>query len=830
MSLKELRWNFSDFSSADIILKQRRFRKPGKIGVVAQVRALSALELGLGIKQRGYNIFVVGVPGTGRTSTVQKILSEQAIKEDSPNDLVLLYNFDDRDRPLAVMLPTSFGPKLKKSYETLMERVQNHLERAFDSESYLLSRQAIGDRSRNTTEEALSQMEEEAQLQNFVLNNNGVTITLTPANKKGEPITEEEFDKLSEKQKQSLEQKAQGLEGKLDEAMRKVRHAEKESEDDLQKLQGDTAKQAISSLFESARSSWKSHKSIIRHLSLMEEDIVSKIKRFIPDDKIITQEQNEHQNRGPQRRRFSEDEEDFDMDEPLFIRYRVNVLVSYTKTSGAPVVFETHPTSSNLIGRIEQRVRSGETITDFTRIRAGALYKANGGYLILEATELLRDPSAWEGLKRALKNREIELDDPGEPGRMVTVASLRPEPVPLSLKVLLIGPPEIYYALARNDVDFQTLFKVKADFELEAALSDDNLERYIHFLAEVAHDEGLLKLNSTGAARILEEAVRMAGSKNKITCRLGEIADILREANFWAKKQKSIVIEKKHVLDALLAKAQREGFVQSQVIDDIKTGKILIDISSKIIGQANALTVVEIGSYEFGVPLRVTCQISAGKGEIIDIEREAEQGGPFHSKGRMIIRGYLSNIFGHILPFGFHATLCMEQTYSDIDGDSASMAEACALISSLAQVPLDQRYAMTGAIDQMGHVQAVGGINQKIEGFYEVVKVKDGSDFHGVIIPEKNIDDIMLKEEVLQAVSEGKFKIISVGNIEDALEILTGITFDGDKTSLKSRAIEKLKHFNYLRRYDKHELFSKLGQVTERKFKLGEMEKSEAIS
>ncbi len=797
---EELRWRFTDFTNARVILEQRRTKTSGRFGAVAQSRALSALELGLGIKQRGYNIFVVGASGTGRTSTVEKILADKAVKEPTPSDIVLLYNFDDRDRPHTVLLPPSFGPKLKKSYELLMERVLNNLEKAFEADSYMLSKQVIQDECHEKTDTALKEIEAEARENAFVLSHTGVSITLTPANASGEALTEEEFDKLTDKEKLRLEQKAEKLEGKLEDSMRKVRTAEKESEDALELLERETAKQAIANIFESFRQTWKSQKRVVAHIISIEEDILARIRRFIHDEKNSAQENADSNSQQTLKRRGAEEDDDYEFDEPLFMRYRVNVLVTHAKDAGAPVVFETHPTSSNIIGRIEQRMRAGETITDFTRIRAGALYKANGGFLVLEAQELLRDAGAWEGLKRAIKNREIELDDPGEPGRMVALASLRPEPVPLNLKVILIGAPDIYYALARNDPDFQSLFKVKADFDLEVERSDENLEKYVRFLTSLSADEGLLKLSPEGLGNVLEHAVRLTGNKGKITCRLGEIADLLREANYWAQKTKSKKIEPNHVIAALAAKAEREGFVETQILDEIAQGKVTIQTKGKVVGQANALTVVEIGNYEFGIPLRVTCQIGCGKGEIIDIEREAEQSGPFHSKGRLIIRGLLSNLFGKSMPFAFHATLCMEQTYSEIDGDSASMAEACTLLSALADVPIDQSFAMTGAIDQMGNIQAVGGINQKIEGFFRVCKnrLKDGS--HGVIIPSRNLNDMMVNEEVLDATKRGQFRIIAVDNVADAMEVLTGMGWNLNQRGLEARCLATLKHFNRLRK------------------------------
>ncbi len=806
LSHNELCWKFSNLSTANI-LSSKKNKKLGNVSTFAQERALSALDLGLGIKQRGYNIFVVGVTGTGRTSTVEKILKQRAPKEDTPSDLVLLYNFNDRDRPLAITLPASYGPKLKKNYDSLMERVLNHLEKAFETDRYLYSKQIIQETCRETTDDALKEIEREANLNSFVLSHSGASITLTPANEHGESLTEKEFDVLSDDEKLELEQKAEKLESLLEESMRKVRQAERESEDAFDKLEKETASIAIAGIFETARNAWKKYPQIMQHLSTIEEDISNRIRRFTQEDRVVTPNENNNnnndQNNKSNKARFLEEEDDLDSDEPLFVRYRVNVLVTRAKNAGAPVIFETHPTTSNLIGRIEQKIKGGETVTDFTRIRAGALYKANGGYLIIEPQELLRDPAAWDGLKRALKNRVIELDDPGEPGRMISIASLRPEAVELNLKVILIGTPEIYYMLTKNDPDFQSLFKVKADFDLEADLSSENIDKYADFLHSISIEEKLTKVDQTALARIIEHAVRLAGNNKKITCRLGEIADLLRESNYWANKNNAKSIDASHVKIALNARAQREGFIESQIIDDVISGKIILDIKGKVIGQTNALTVVDIGNYNFGIALRVTCQIGCGKGEIIDIERETEQGGPFHSKGRLIIRGLLSHLFGRLLPFAFHATLCMEQTYSEIDGDSASLAEACALLSALSQTGIDQRFAMTGAIDQLGNIQAVGGINEKIEGFYKICQVKNSKEIHSIIIPTQNVNDLMLKEEIVESCKKGLFNIISAQNVEDAMELLTGLSWEKGPEALKKRCLSTLEHFNMLNAQDK---------------------------
>lgn len=791
-----LRWEFKDLSIVNDALQHKRTRKHGRLGAMAQDRALSALELGLGIRQRGYNIFVVGASGTGRTSTVNQLLAERAVKEPTPDDIVLLYNFDNRDRPLALSVPPAYGPKLKKTYDSMVERMLIDLEKTFESEHYINQRQEIQDACRVKTDEILSTIENEARGQGFVLQRGAGALTLTPANEAGTAITEEEFENLPDDRKQVLEACAERLETHLEDAIRRVRTAEKDADDAIDKLERETANAVLMPLFDNAKSTWKSHKAIVAHIEAMREDVLNRLRRLIPDDRV---QPVDPQDQAPRRRRLHEEEEDSDYDEPALIRYRVNPLVTHAKSSGAPVVQETHPTSSNLIGRIEQRLRGGETITDHTRIRAGALYRANGGYLVLEAQDLLRDPSAWEGLKRALKNRAVELDDPGEPGRMVSVASLRPEPVALSLKVVLIGVPELYYALSKNDPDFGKLFKVKADFDTEMVLSDDRIYKYLQFLGGLCSEENLRRLGPGGAARVLEHAVRISGNQKKLTARLGDIADLAREANFWAGKERSRTIENRHVQRALKERAEREGFLETQLIEDILEGRVSIETEGEVVGQANALTVIELGSYEFGVPIRITCRVGSGRGEIIDIERETEQGGPLHSKGRLIIRGILADRFGQDIALGFNATLCMEQTYSEVDGDSASLAETCTLLSMLAGAPISQRYALTGSIDQRGQVQAVGGVNEKIEGFFKVCKARPSKSVHGVLIPASNANDVILSEEVVEACARGDFEVYTVESFEDALEFLTQTPWDKGHDSLKAQIMKTLQHFHRIR-------------------------------
>jgi len=799
LSTHELRWSLplSEFTDADLSPKEEdRHGRPGALG---QERALAALDLGLGLRERGFNIFVVGASGTGRTSTVRELLEEKAKNESAPSDIVLLYNFADRDRPLAVLVPAGQGPGIKKRYDVFVERMLLSLEKAFESDTYIDRRSQLDQSHQDKTDAFLEPIDAACHEKGFILSRTGSALTLSVADAEGNPLSEEAYESLSDEQRTALEASATELQGDLEDALRKIRALEKETDEAIERLARETAVSVVHPLIDEVKHDLK-HTSprVLEHLDDVEKDILERLRRLVPESHAIEEGGEEAQAEPRTAKRLSEEEEDGDRDEPALLRYRVNVLVGHNPKGGAPVVLETLPTLSNLIGRIEHKVRSGETSTDFTRIKAGALYRANGGYLLLHAADLLRDPAAWEGIKRALKNRQIELDDPGEPGRMVSMAALRPEPVRLSVKIVLVGTPELYYSLSRGDPDFSKLFKVKVDFETEMNRSTERLRHYMRFLAGLAHEENLLPLSLAGAGRVLEHAARLCDDQDKLTTRFGEIADLVREASFYAQKTAAKEVGREHVKQALLARADREGFIELKMREDIAQRRISIHTDGRVTGQVNGLTVIDLGSYAFGMPVRITCRVGAGKGEIVDIERETELGGPIHTKGTLILKGILLDRFGQDTPLCLQATLCMEQSYSDIDGDSASLAETCALLSALTGVPLRQDVAMTGSIDQLGNAQAVGGVNEKIEGFFRVCRTRDpeGKTSHEVIIPKSNARDLMLDEEVVEACTAGHFRVTAVETVEDAMEVLTGESWlgRGKKPGLRDRAVAALAH------------------------------------
>ncbi len=793
LSPDELRWTLDESKLPypdSPMTEEERHGRPGAIG---QERALTALELGLGIKERGFNIFVVGASGTGRTSTVRQLLKERARTEPTPDDVILLYNFEDHDRPHAVSLPPGEGPRVKKLYDSFVERMLHEVEKAFESDRYITERQELDQQHQDGTDALLEDVEKEAREAGFLLSRTGSALTLSVADAEGRALSEEAFEALPAEEKQALEERAEKLQGRLEDSLRKVRALERATEEKLDKMARATADAVLAPLIDDVKGQLPGRERVQRHLDHCREDVLNRLRRLVPEDSPMDDGNGEPGQPQPShRRRLWEEEDEGDRDEPALLRYRVNVLVTRSKNDGAPVVTETHPTASNLLGRIEHRLRGNDTVTDHTRIKAGALYRANGGYLLLQAQDLLRDPTAWEGLKRALKNREIELDDPGEPGRMVSMASLRPEPVPMSVKVCLVGTPDLYYALSRGDPDFTKLFKVKADFDLEMDRSDERIQNYLRFIMGLAHEEKLRPLAKSGAARVIEHAARVSHNQDKLTTRFGWIADLVREASFFATRAGAESIERRHVKEALDARAEREGFLELRMREDIVLGRMNIETQGKVVGQTNGLTVIDLGSYSFGVPARITARVGAGRGEIVDIERETELGGPIHTKGTLILKGFLIDRFGRHTPLQLSGTICIEQSYSDIDGDSASLAEACAILSALADVPLRQDVAMTGAIDQRGRVQAVGGVNQKVEGFFRVCQAIDPALVSEVIVPMSNAADLMLDEDLVAAAKQGRFRVRAVESVEDALYVLTGRHWDRGKTCLRDTILKNL--------------------------------------
>ncbi|MBN2359636.1 MAG: AAA family ATPase [Deltaproteobacteria bacterium] len=762
-----LRWTL-DSTTLDLGDQGSAVARPGALG---QERALRALEVGLGIAERGFNLFVVGLPGTGRMSTVRTVLTKRAATEAVPDDWVLLYNFEERDRPRAIRLAPGTANKLKKAVDGFIERLETTILKAFETESYHRRREVIAAEHEAKTDAALADVETEAEKRSFSLRRTPTGITLGPL-REGAPLTEEEFNALPAAEREQIEAESAVLEEMLDGSVRVIRRLERETEEMIEKLDREVVKAAIEPELAELKARFGEVTGLPEHFAKVQEDILDCLDAFKPTPEAPPDESSEEESPAQLMQIWMSED-----DLPPAMRYKVNVFVDNSKLTGAPVIEETHPTPFNLLGRVEYRMRGSETLTDFTRIKPGALHRANGGYLLVDAIELLRDGNAWEGLKRALKNRKVEIEDPGEAGRMVSMASLRPEPIPLRTKVVVVGTPDVYYLLSRNDPDFGKLFKVKVDFDTEVQRNEANLQGYARFICGLAHEEKLLPLAPTGVARAVEHAARLASRRDKLSTLFGEIADLLREASFYAARRSATHVEAGDVRAALDARTEREAFLEFRLREEIENDIVRIELSGERVGQINGLTVVDLGSYSFGHPARVTATTGFGGDGVMDLERETELGGPIHTKGVLILAGLISNRFGATRALHFSGRICIEQSYIPIDGDSASLAEACALLSSLGGFGIGQRFAITGSIDQWGTVQAVGGTNDKLEGFFAVCKSRGLDGSHAAVIPQSNVEELMLREEIVEACRQHKFSIYAVSTIEEALELLCGRPF-----------------------------------------------------
>ena len=758
--------------------------------IIGQERAIRALNFGLGIKERGFNIYVAGLPGTGRTTAAKNFLEEMARKEKVPSDWCYVNDFSHRYEPKAIELPPGNGKEFQKDLRAFIESARMALPKAFESEDYANRRDATIHSIENKRKELIDKINTEAQKDGFAIQTMRVGLVLIPV-LKGKPVSDEEFAKLPPKVKEEIEQKRGLLESELRNAMKQVADMEKETSEELQKMNHDVAFYAIGHLVSSLTEKYKEFPDIVGYLRDVQNDILDNLPHFLKEADTPSQVS------APW------------MKEIQFRKYEINVIVDNSDTKGAPVVTEFNPTYPNLFGRVEKEAQFGALVTDFTMIRCGSLHKANGGYLILRVEELLRNPFSYDGLKRALKNQQIAIEEPEESAGFITTRSLKPKPIPLNVKVVLIGEPSLYQQLYILDTEFNELFKVKAEFDTTMEKTEENLQKYAAFVCTLCQKENLKHLDGAGLARLIEHSARLAEDQQKLSTRFSEIADIAREANFYAAQENSDFVSGTHVTKAIEEKIYRSKLIQDKIQEMIKRGILLIDTSAKHIGQVNGLSVISLGDFEFGSPSRVTASVSLGREGIIDIEREAKTGGPIHTKGVLILSGYLSEMYAQEKPLGLSARLVFEQNYGGIEGDSASSTELYAILSALSGLPIKQNIAVTGSVNQKGEVQAIGGVNEKIEGFFEVCKARGLTGDQGVMIPESNVQNLMLKEEIVKAVEDGKFHIYSVRTIDEGIEILTGVkagkrledrTFEKDTLNYKvdgrlRQMAEKLREF-----------------------------------
>jgi len=726
---------------------------------IGQTRALRALEFGLGIEEHGFNIYILGESGTGKMTTIKKILEEKAKNEPVPNDWCYVYNFKNPDVPKALSLPPGTGVTFQKDMEELINTLRQEIPKVFESKEYERQRTKILEEFQQKQKKYFSELEKETREKDFTLRKTVSGLALVPIKKTGETLSEEEYESLDPKVKKKIEEIGKQLQDKLDDVLRIVREEEKKVKNRMNQLEREAALSSVGHRIDELKNKYRDNPGVLSYLEEVKEDILDHLEDFKPQEEQ------------PPALPFLKPMKP----EPSFVKYSVNVLVDNRELKGAPVVIESNPTYYNLFGRIEHKLQYGVAMTDFSMIKAGSLHKANGGYLVTDALEVLKNIFVYDALKRTIKDREIKIEDVWEQYRLISTVTLRPEAIPFNVKIVLVGNPRLYYLLYNLDEEYRELFKVKADFENRMDRSQENMLKYASFVRTKCVEKGLKPFDRGAVAKVIEYGSRLAEHQHKLSTKFAEIADLIKEADYWAKRNNNSVVTAEDVERALQEKIYRVNKVEKKILEAVKEGTILVDTEGSVVGQVNGLSVIDLGDYRFGIPSRITAKTYAGKAGIVNIEREAKLSGKIHEKAILILTAYLGGKYAIKQPLSLTASLTFEQLYGEVEGDSATCAEVYALLSSIAGVPLKQCLAVTGSMNQHGEVQPIGGVNEKIEGFFEVCKLSGLNGTQGVIIPRRNLIHLMLRSEVIEAVVNGKFNIYAIDNIEDGIEILTGM-------------------------------------------------------
>ncbi|HIP52734.1 MAG TPA: ATP-binding protein [Chromatiales bacterium] len=722
---------------------------------LCQERAVEALEFGIGIPHEGYNFYVMGTPGLGKHALVSKMLAEVGAEQGPPDDWCYVADFKDPTRPTALRLPAGKGRSLLLDMEQLLEDLLTAIPAAFQSDEYRHRSERIAEEFKAREEQAAEALAKKATEQGVALMQTPTGYSLVPQ-KDGNVLGPQEFQALPEEERRRIGDAIEKLREELAEALSQIPIWQREMRKRIKALNRDITEKTVSQLIAELQNKYATIPEVPDYLQAVRQDIIENVELFRLPEEVEPS--------SPEVR-----------DNPAYSRYRVNVLVDNSVTRGMPIVYEDNPSYLNLVGRVEHIARLGALVTDFTLIRPGAMHKANGGFLILDVERILTQPFAWEALKRVIKSREIRIEPMERLMSLITTLSLDPEPIPIDFKIVLVGSRELYYLLKTYDPDFDQLFKIAADFTEEYPRSPENDLRFARLAATLQQREALHPISRAGLERIVEHSARQAGDAERVLPHIGALLDLMREAERFATRDDSAMIDSTHVQAAIEARQQRLSQVRERLHDEVLRGDILIDTEGRQLGRINGLTVFELGDFRFGHPTRISATARIGTGEVVDIEREVELGGPIHAKGVYILSAYLARRYAKHHPLSLAATLVFEQTYSWVEGDSASMAELCALLSALADVPLRQQLAITGSVNQHGEAQVIGGVNEKIEGFFDICKARGLTGEQGVIIPEANIKHLMLRHDVVQASTAGQFNIYAVEHVEQAMELLTGL-------------------------------------------------------
>jgi len=727
-------------------------------GTIGQDRAVTAIEFGLGIRDGGFNLFVLGEPGSGRSSTIRKLLNRRAAGENVPDDWCYLNDFKETGRAVCLRLPPGKGKELQKEMEALVIRLAEEIPKVFESKEYEQQKGQIAAAYQEKNRQLFERLEAEANRNRFVLQRSVSGLVLVPT-KGGQPLSQQEFEELSDEEREMLDRNGSELQERLTEVMRQVRDQEKEMRAETTKMEKELLLYAIGHLFEDLEARYGEHTQVLEHFADCKKDLLDRIDEFRPSEGPTLAI--------PGLKQLSQ--------EPSFDRYRVNLFIDNSELTGAPVIYEANPTYFNVFGRIEHVIQMGNAITNFTMIKPGALHRANGGYLILDCREVLINLFTYEALKRSIRKREIRIEDMAEQFRLIATVSLKPKPVPLDCKIILIGVPQLYYLLYHYDQDFRKYFKVKADFDRMMKNTWENVQQYALFVGSKCREENLRHFEPDGVARLVEYSARLIEDQGRLSSRFLDIADLIREASHYAERHGRERVGAEQVNLAIEARIYRSNKVEERIQEFIEDGTLLVDTQGAVVGQVNGLSVYMLGDYAFGKPSRVTVRTFLGKGGMINIEREVKLSGPSHDKGVLILSGFFGERFAQDKPLAVAASICFEQSYSGVDGDSASSTELYGLLSSLSGLPIRQGVAVTGSVNQRGQIQPIGGVNEKIEGFYAVCKAFGLNGEQGVMIPVQNVKNLMLKPEVVEAVRAGRFHIWAVTTIDEGIEILTGV-------------------------------------------------------
>lgn len=726
--------------------------------VYGQERGIAALEFGLKVNSKGFNLYVEGPSGVGKTMYSKRYVTEIAAKAKTPNDWCYIYNFNDPNEPIAVSLPACQGKEFKQTMEILVQDVQKYLKRTFNNEDFEKEKKSIKQKYEEKRERLLAALNKETMKYDFQIKAAPNGIYMLPMVGK-KVINDEEFEQLDEEIKKKFEANAELVQAQIMQVIGQIKNIEREADKKVEEWQSNVALLTINTYVNPVRTAYKKYPKIVTFLDDMKRDILKNINYFIAEENTNAV--------GPQAPKP-------DANKP-WLNYRVNLFIDNSNLEGAPVIMDSNYAYHNLFGKLEYENQYGMLKTDFTMLKPGALHKANGGYIILQAQDLLANQPCYDALKKALLVKELNIENNFEQRSSMVMISLKPEPIPLNVKVLLLGDADIYHTLLAVDPDFKKLFKIKVEFEETAPRNDENILKLSKFVHSFCEKEDCLPLDKFAMAKVVEYTSSLADDKEKLSTHFNEIGEIISEASTWAKISRKKVISADYIEKALAKRIERVKKYDSKYTEMIEENTLLIDTDGYKVGEINGLTVLSIGDYTFGKPAKITANTYIGKTGVVNIEREVDLSGSTHSKGVLILTGYLGQKFAQEFPLSLTASLCFEQLYNGVDGDSASSTEGYAILSSLSGIPINQSIAVTGSVNQKGNIQPIGGVNEKIEGFYNVCKTRGLTGEQGVIIPVQNVRNLHLPDEIIGAVKEKKFHIYAVSTLDEGIEVLTGV-------------------------------------------------------